>query len=159
MKITLITVGKIKEKYLRDALAEYTKRLSRYTGLTIVECPDEAVKETASDAEVRKAMDKEGISILQKLPSDAYVVALAIEGRQYSSVGLAKALQQKMTEGISHFVLIIGGSCGLSPSVLQRCDTKLSFSMLTFPHQLMRVIVLEQLYRCFRIIHHEPYHK
>ncbi len=159
MKMTLITVGKIKEKYLRDALAEYAKRLSRYTSLSILECPDEAVKETASDAEIRKALEKEGATILQKIPSDAYVIALALEGRQYSSVALAQALQKKMTEGISHFVFIIGGSCGLSPSVLQRCDTLLSFSELTFPHQLMRVIVLEQLYRCFRIIHHEPYHK
>ena len=95
MKMTLITVGKIKEKYLRDALAEYTKRLSRYTSLSILECPDEAVKETASDAEIRKALEKEGATILQKIPSDAYVIALALEGRQYSSVALAQALQKK----------------------------------------------------------------
>ena len=159
MKITLLTIGKLKENYLRDAVAEYLKRLGRYASLSVIECADEPIKEGASDGQTGIALAKEGRRILDRIPHDSYVTALAIGGRQYDSPGLADWMQKRMNEGCSHLTFIIGGSAGLDPAVLQRCDEQLSFSRLTFPHQLMRVILLEQLYRCFKIINHEPYHK
>ncbi|MDD7267871.1 MAG: 23S rRNA (pseudouridine(1915)-N(3))-methyltransferase RlmH [Lachnospiraceae bacterium] len=159
MKITLITVGKIKEAYFSQAIAEYSKRLGRYAQLKIEEVPDEKTDENMSLTETERLLEREGRRILDKIPERARVIALAIKGRTYSSEALADHLQGYMIGGESHLVFIIGGSLGLSREVMQRADEALSFSPMTFPHQLMRVILLEQIYRSFRIIRHEPYHK
>lgn len=159
MKITLITVGKIKEKYFTDAIAEYAKRLSRYCKLEIVEVADEKTPDGASESLENQIKEKEGERILSKIPENAYVIALAIEGKQLDSEELANKMEQWNVNGISHLVFVIGGSLGLSSKVLSRADFKLSFSKMTFPHQLMRVVLLEQIYRSFRIRNNEPYHK
>ena len=159
MKITLITVGKIKEKYFTDAIAEYAKRLSRYCKLEIIEVADEKTPDGASEALENQIKEKEGERIFSKVSDNAYVVALAIEGKQLSSEELADKMEKWNVSGISHLVFIIGGSLGLTPKVLNRADFKLSFSKMTFPHQLMRVVLLEQIYRSFRIRNNEPYHK
>ena len=159
MKITLITVGKIKEKYFTDAIAEYAKRLSRYCKLEIIEVADEKTPDSASEALENQIKEKEGERILSKVPDSAYVVALAIEGKQLSSEDLADKMEKWNVNGVSHLVFIIGGSLGLTPKVLNLADFKLSFSKMTFPHQLMRVVLLEQVYRSFRIRNNEPYHK
>lgn len=159
MKITVITVGKIKEKYFTDAIAEYVKRLSRYCKLDIVEVADEKTPDGASEALENQIKEKEGERILSKIPDGAYVVALAIEGKQLDSEELADKMEKWNVNGISHLVFVIGGSLGLTPKVLNRADFKLSFSKMTFPHQLMRVVLLEQIYRSFRIRNNEPYHK
>ena len=159
MKITLITVGKIKEKYFTDAIAEYAKRLSRYCKLEIIEVADEKTPDGASEALENQIKEKEGERILSKVPDSAYVIALAIEGKQLSSEELADKMEKWNVGGISHLVFIIGGSLGMTPKVLNRADYKLSFSKMTFPHQLMRVVLLEQIYRSFRIRNNEPYHK
>ncbi len=159
MKITLITVGKIKEKYFTDAIAEYAKRLSRYCKLEIVEVVDEKTPDGASEALENQIKEKEGERILSKVPDGAYVVALVIEGKQLDSEELADKMEKWNVNGVSHLVFIIGGSLGLTPKVLNRADFKLSFSKMTFPHQLMRVVLLEQIYRSFRIRNNEPYHK
>ena len=159
MKITLITVGKIKEKYFTDAIAEYAKRLSRYCKLEIVEVADEKTPDGASEALENQIKEKEGERILSKVSDSAYVIALAIEGKQLDSEELAEKMEKWNVSGISHLVFIIGGSLGLTPKVLNRADFKLSFSKMTFPHQLMRVVLLEQIYRSFRIRNNEPYHK
>ena len=159
MKITIICVGKIKEKFYRDAIDEYRKRLSRYAKLEIVEVVDEKTKDQASEAEDLMVKEKEGERILKNIKEDAYVVALAIEGKMYDSVALYNHLQTLGVNGKSHLTFVIGGSLGLSSQVLSRADEKLSFSPMTFPHQLMRVVLLEQIYRCFRIQNNEPYHK
>lgn len=159
MKITLITVGKIKEKYFTDAIAEYAKRLSRYCKLEMIEVADEKTPDGASESLENQIKEKEGERILTKIPDGACVVALAIEGKQLDSEALADKMEKWNVGGISHVVFIIGGSLGLSGKVLSRADFKLSFSKMTFPHQLMRVILLEQIYRSFRIRNHEPYHK
>ncbi len=159
MKITLITVGKIKEKYFTDAIAEYIKRLSRYCKLEIVEVADEKTPDGASEALENQIKEKEGERILAKVSDGAYVVALAIEGKQLDSEELAEKMEKWNVNGVSHLVFIIGGSLGLTPKVLNRADFKLSFSKMTFPHQLMRVVLLEQIYRSFRIRNNEPYHK
>ena len=159
MKITVITVGKIKEKYLKDAIAEYSKRLSRYCKLEILEVADEKTPDGASEIVEENIREKEGERILQKIPDGAFVVALAIDGKMLDSEELAGQMERWNVGGISHVVFLIGGSLGLAPTVLKRADYKLSFSKMTFPHQLMRVILLEQVYRSFRIRNHEPYHK
>ena len=159
MKITLITVGKIKEKYFTDAIAEYAKRLSRYCKLDMIEVADEKTPDGASEALENQIKEKEGERILAKVPDNAYVVALAIEGKQLDSEELADKMEKWNVNGISHLIFIIGGSLGLTPKVLNRADFKLSFSKMTFPHQLMRVVLLEQVYRSFRIRNNEPYHK
>ena len=159
MKITLITVGKIKEKYFTDAIAEYAKRLSRYCKLEIIEVADEKTPDGASEALENQIKEKEGERILSKVPDSAYVIALAIEGKQLSSEELADKMEKWNVNGVSHLVFIIGGSLGITPKVLNRADFKLSFSKMTFPHQLMRVVLLEQIYRSFRIRNNEPYHK
>ena len=159
MKITIICVGKIKEKFYRDAIDEYRKRLSRYAKLEIVEVVDEKTKDQASEAEDLMVKEKEGERILKNIKEDAYVVALAIEGKMYDSVALSNHLQTLGVNGKSQLTFVIGGSLGLSSQVLSRADEKLSFSPMTFPHQLMRVVLLEQIYRCFRIQNNEPYHK
>ncbi|MDD6550947.1 MAG: 23S rRNA (pseudouridine(1915)-N(3))-methyltransferase RlmH [Lachnospiraceae bacterium] len=159
MKITIACVGKVKEKFYRDAIAEYSKRLSRYTKLEIVEVKDEKTPENASEAEETKIKEIEGERLLSKIPDSAYVIALAIEGEELTSVKLAVKIEELVLTGKSHIVFVIGGSLGLSQAVMKRADYSLSFSRMTFPHQLMRVILLEQVYRSFRIINHEPYHK
>lgn len=159
MNITIVSVGKVKEKYLREAIDEYTKRLSRYCRLEIVEVPDEKTPDNASEKEELIIKDKEGEAILKHIKENTYVMALAIDGKQPSSEELADNIKALGVRGESNLVFIIGGSLGLSKSVLQRADYKLSFSKMTFPHQLFRVMLLEQIYRAFRIINGEPYHK
>lgn len=159
MKITLVTVGKIKEKFYQDAIAEYSKRLSRYCKLNIIEVPDEKTPDKASETVEEQIKEKEGQRILSKLSEDAYTIVLAIDGKNPDSVELAEKIQTLGVNGVSHIQFIIGGSLGLHDSVMKKADFKLSFSRMTFPHQLMRVILLEQVYRSYRIISGEPYHK
>ncbi|MBE5922355.1 MAG: 23S rRNA (pseudouridine(1915)-N(3))-methyltransferase RlmH [Lachnospiraceae bacterium] len=159
MKITLITVGKIKEAYFTGAIAEYKKRLGKYCNLEIVEVADEKTPDKASDAEEDLIKKKEAERILKHVRDDAYVITLEILGKQLSSTELADHIERLAVQGKSHIVFIIGGSLGLHESVSKRSDYKLSFSKMTFPHQLMRVVLLEQIYRSYRIINHEPYHK
>ena len=159
MKITVITVGKIKEKYLEDAIAEYSKRLSRYCKLEIIQVADEKTPDRASEVVETQIKDKEGERILSHIKDTAYVVALAIEGKMISSEELAELIDGLGVRGESHIQFVIGGSLGLSKKVLERADYKLSFSRMTFPHQLMRVILLEQIYRSYRIVNGEPYLK
>lgn len=159
MKITLITVGKIKEKYLVAAISEYTKRLSRYCKLEVIELADEKTPDRASEAEEEQIKEKEGERILKVIKEGAYVIALAIDGKMLSSEELSEKVEQLGVQGISHIAFLIGGSLGLDKQVLKRADFLLSFSKMTFPHQLMRVILLEQIYRGYRIMNGEPYHK
>lgn len=159
MKITVISVGKIKEKYFTGAIDEYAKRLSRYCKLELIEVADEKTPDGASEGLELQIKEKEGERILQKIPDGAFVVTLAIDGKMLDSEELANQMERWNVGGISHVVFLIGGSLGLAPTVLKRADYKLSFSKMTFPHQLMRVILLEQIYRSFRIRNHEPYHK
>ena len=159
MKITLITVGKIKEKYLKDAIAEYSKRLSKYCKLEIVEVADEKTPDQASENVERQIRHKEGERILRYVKDDAYVFTLEIGGTMLDSVAFAKKMETLGIQGKSHLIFIIGGSIGLGEEVLRRSDYALSFSKMTFPHQLMRVILLEQVYRGYRIIEGAPYHK
>ena len=159
MKITLITVGKIKEKYLKDAIAEYSKRLSRYCKLEIVEVADEKTPDNASATVEDAIRDKEGERILKYIKEDAYVITLEIAGKMLTSEEMAEKIEKRGVQGPSQIIFIIGGSIGLGREILKRSDYALSFSKMTFPHQLMRVILLEQIYRSYRIINHEPYHK
>ena len=159
MNITLVTVGKIKEKYFRDAIAEYQKRLSRYCKLDIVEVADEKTPDRASEVLENQIKQKEAERILKNIREDAYCIALIIDGKKRDSVNFAEHMEQLGLMGKSNIVFVIGGSLGLHESVVKRADEKFSFSDLTFPHQLMRVILLEQIYRCYRIINGEPYHK
>lgn len=159
MKITLVTVGKIKERYFEDAIKEYSKRLGRYCRLDIIQVQDEKTPDGAGQAMERQIKVKEGQRILSNIKDGAYVIALAIEGRMLSSEELASRLQKLGVDGISHIVFVIGGSLGLSDEVMRRADFALSFSKMTFPHQLMRVVLLEQVYRSYRIMAGEPYHK
>ena len=159
MHITLITVGKLKEKYLRDGINEYLKRLQAYAKIDIIELADEKEPYNASVAEEALIKAKEGERVKAKIKPDDYVIALEIDGISLDSPGLAKKIDSLATQGHSSLCFIIGGSLGLDDSVLKMADLKLSFSSLTFPHQLMRLILLEQLYRSFRIIKGEPYHK
>ena len=159
MKITLITVGKIKEKYLKDAIAEYSKRLSRYCKLEIVEVADEKTPDYASDTVEDAIRDKEGERIQKYIKEDAYVITLEIGGKMLTSEELSEKIEKLGVQGTSHIIFIIGGSIGLGKEVLKRSDYALSFSKMTFPHQLMRVILLEQIYRSYRIMKNVPYHK
>lgn len=160
MNIEVIAVGKIKEKYLRDALAEYEKRLRPYAKLKITELADERAPENLSEKDLQLVKEKEGQRILEKIKDDAFVVTLEILGRQMSSEDFAEFFQKEMLEGFGRdLVFVIGGSNGLSKYVMFRSDLALSFSEMTFPHQLMRVILLEQIYRAMKIIANEPYHK
>lgn len=159
MNIDIVCVGKLKERYLRDAIDEYRKRLSRFAKVCVVEVPDEKTPEHASDTLNAQIKAKEGERILRHLRDNAFVVALAIEGGQLTSEQLAARIAQWGLHGVSHLQFVIGGSLGLDPRVLGRADMLLSFSKMTFPHQLMRVILLEQIYRGFKINAHEPYHK
>lgn len=159
MKITVITVGKIKEKYLRDAIAEYSKRLSRYCKLEIIETPDEKTPDQASETEEEKIRAKEGERLLKHIKDDMYVITLEIGGKMLSSEEFARKMETLGVQGKSSIAFVIGGSIGLGKEVLKRSDYALSFSKMTFPHQLMRVILLEQVYRGYRIMNGEPYHK
>lgn len=159
MKISILCVGKIKEKYFSDAIKEYTKRLSRYVKLDIIEVPDEKTPDNASEKDEIIIKDKEAERLLKHLSDDDYLVALAIDGKQMDSVAFSKKLDQFGLKGEKHVVFVIGGSLGLAQSILTRANEKISFSKMTFPHQLMRVILLEQIYRGYRIIRNEPYHK
>lgn len=159
MNIDIVCVGKVKERYLRDAIDEYRKRLSRFAKVDAIEVADEKTPEYASDTLNAQIKEKEGERILKHLRDSAFVVALAIEGDQLTSEQLAARIAQWGLHGVSHLQFVIGGSLGLDPRVLRRANMLLSFSKMTFPHQLMRVILLEQIYRAFKINAHEPYHK
>ena len=159
MHITIICVGKIKEKYLTMAIDEYSKRLSRYCKLDVIEVTDEKTEENASEALNDIVKRKEGERILKQVKEDSYVITLEIGGKMLASPELASHISSLGVSGRGHITFIIGGSLGLSEAVSKRADYKLSFSKMTFPHQLMRVILLEQIYRSFRINSNEPYHK
>ncbi len=159
MKIDVIAVGRLKEKYLRDACAEYEKRLSRYCKLTLTEVSDEKTPEQGSDALNERIKELEAQRVLKHLKEDAFVVTLEIMGEEMDSEELAARIDRLTVSGVSHFQFVIGGSLGLSPLVTEKSRLHLSFSKLTFPHQLMRVMLLEQLYRSFKINTGEPYHK
>ena len=164
MKITLAVVGKIKEKYWNLAIDEYSKRLSRYTALNICQIADEPTPDHASLLQEKQIRDREGERLMKELSkydrsSDVRVIALAIDGKAYDSVSFSKHLDELQVGGYSHLIFVIGGSLGLSEDVLLRADEKISFSAMTFPHQMMRVILLEQIYRAQRISRNEPYHK
>ncbi len=159
MKITVIGVGRLKEKYWQAAIDEYSKRLSKYVKLDIIEVPDEKAPENLSAAEEEIVKKNEGERILKNIKDGAYVIALAINGKMLGSEELSEFLNERMVRGAGHIVFVIGGSLGLSKEVLDRADYKLSFSKMTFPHQMMRVILLEQFYRAVKIMKNEPYHK
>lgn len=159
MKITVLCVGKVKEKFYRDAIDEFAKRLSRYCKLEILEVNDEKTDEQASETEIRLVKEKEGERLLKNIKDDAYVITLCIDGKQLDSEELSEKIERLGIQGTSHIYFVIGGSLGLADAVVKRADYKLSFSKMTFPHQLMRVILLEQIYRSYRIMNNEPYHK
>lgn len=159
MKISIIVVGKIKEKFYKDAIAEYAKRLSRYCKLEILEVEDEKTPDSASDPEEQQIKEKEAERILKHIKEDAFVITLEIAGQMFDSVSFADKFEKLGVQGTSHIQFVIGGSLGLHESVCKRSNLAVSFSKMTFPHQLMRVILLEQIYRSYRIIHGEPYHK
>lgn len=159
MKITILAVGKVKERFYREAIEEFTKRLGRYCKLEIIEVADEKTPDGASQAAERQILAKEGVRLSKYLKEDAWICALAIEGKMLDSAGLSAQLGRLGLSGVSHIQFVIGGSLGLSDSILKQADFRLSFSKMTFPHQLMRVILLEQIYRAYRIMMKEPYHK
>ena len=159
MKITVLTVGKIKEKFYTAAIDEYSKRLSRYCKLNIIQVADEKTIENSTEKEMDIIKAKEGERILKNIPDDAFVITLEINGKMLDSEELADKINKLGIMGERHIVFVIGGSLGLHKDVSKRANFKLSFSKMTFPHQLMRVILLEQIYRSYRIINNEPYHK
>ena len=159
MQIDIICVGKEKEQYHRDAIAAYSKRLGRYCKLNILEVADEKTPEHASEGVERQIKAKEGERIAKHIKPGAYVIALAIDGQQVTSEGFARKIDQLGIQGVSHIQFVIGGSIGMDDAILRQANYKLSFSKMTFPHQLMRVILLEQVYRAYKINAHEPYHK
>lgn len=159
MEITIIAVGKLKEKYLKDGIAEYSKRMKSYANLKIIEVADEPAGNTLSDKEVEQVKIAEGNRILEKIPERAEVVALDLRGKQLTSEQFAEHIDETTTYGTSQIVYIIGGSHGLSDEVLKRTNLKVSFGKMTYPHQLMRLILVEQIYRAFKILSNEPYHK
>ena len=159
MKITVLCVGKIKEKYFTLGIEEYAKRLSRYCKLEIIEVPDEKTPDNASENEELQIKAKEGDKLLKHIKDTAYVIALAIEGKMLTSEELSEKMEQLGINGDSNVIFVIGGSLGLDQRILARADYKLSFSKMTFPHQMMRMVLLEQVYRGYRIMKGEPYHK
>ena len=159
MNIQIISVGKLKEKYLKLGIEEYTKRLGAYAKIDLVEVPDEKAPENLSEADMDIVKKKEGERILAKIGADTYVIALAIEGKMKTSEQLASDIESLMTYGRSKIAFVIGGSLGLHEDVMKRSDEKLSFSKMTLPHQLMKLVLVEQIYRAFRIMKGEPYHK
>ena len=158
MNIKIIGVGKLKEKYLVQAMQEYLKRLQAYAKVEVIELADEKAPENLSETQMMQIKDKEGERILAKIKDQEYVIALAIEGKNPSSEAFAQKIENLGIQGKSQLVFVIGGSLGLSPSVMQRSNAQISFGKMTFPHQLMRVMLTEQIYRAFRIIHNHPYH-
>ena len=159
MKISVIAVGKIKEKYLKDAITEYGKRLSRYCKLEVIEVADEKTPEQASEAVEESIRAKEGERLLKHIRDDMYVITLEIGGKMLTSEEFAEKIETLGVQGKSSIAFVIGGSIGLGKEVLRQSDFALSFSKMTFPHQLMRVVLLEQVYRGYRIVNGEPYHK
>lgn len=159
MKIKIVTVGKLKEKYLKDGIAEYSKRISRFATIEIIELADEKTPDRASDSENVKILDVEGNRILSKIGDREFVVVLAIEGKTLSSEELSKQLEQASINGFSTLTFVIGGSLGLSNEVKKRANLSVSFGRLTLPHQLMRLVLTEQIYRAFTIQQGSPYHK
>ncbi|NEZ44302.1 23S rRNA (pseudouridine(1915)-N(3))-methyltransferase RlmH [Paenibacillus alvei] len=159
MNIQLVCVGKLKEKYLVQGIAEYSKRLAPYVKFQVSEVPDEQAPEKMSDAELEQVKDREGERILGHIKQDAHVVALTIDGQLWSSEDLASQLDRLATYGTSNVAFVIGGSNGLSDAVLRRANSKLSFGRMTLPHQLMRLVLVEQIYRAVKINRGEPYHK
>lgn len=159
MNVKIITVGKLKEKYLKDGIAEYAKRLQKFSKFEIIEVPDEKAPEQLSQAEMNKIMEKEGERILSKIKDRDYVFALAIKGKERSSEELAQEIEKLTVSGKSDLTFIIGGSLGLDPAVLKRANTEISFGRFTLPHQLMRLVLTEQIYRAFMINQGSPYHK
>ncbi|WP_079710178.1 23S rRNA (pseudouridine(1915)-N(3))-methyltransferase RlmH [Paraliobacillus ryukyuensis] len=157
MNITIISVGKLKEKYLKQGIEEYVKRLGSYATINLVEVPDEKAPENLSDAQMTEVMNKEGERILAKINPDSYVITLEIQGKQLTSEGLAQKMDELAIHGKSKIAFVIGGSLGLSEAVRKRSDFALSFSKMTLPHQLMRLVLVEQIYRGFRINRGEPY--
>ena len=159
MNIRILSVGKIKEKYLRDGIAEYTKRLGRYCKVSFSQVSDEKTPDGASEAQEEAIRKIEGERLLKQMKDSDYVIALALDGKMMDSPTLASHLEKLVVQGNSTIDFVIGGSLGLSDEVLRRAYEKLCFSLMTFPHQLMQMILLEQIYRSYRIINHEPYHK
>ncbi|MGG1519011.1 23S rRNA (pseudouridine(1915)-N(3))-methyltransferase RlmH [Paenibacillus oryzisoli] len=159
MQIQILAVGKLKERYLVDGIAEYVKRLGSYAKMQLIEVPDEKAPENMSPAEEQQVRVKEGERLLAKLAPDVYVVALAIDGEMWTSEQLASSLDKLATYGRSQVAFVIGGSLGLSSELLRRADMRLSFGRMTLPHQLMRLVLVEQIYRAMRINRGEPYHK
>ncbi|MGE7112067.1 23S rRNA (pseudouridine(1915)-N(3))-methyltransferase RlmH [Lysinibacillus sp. NPDC047702] len=159
MNITIVSVGKLKEKYLKMGIDEYAKRLGSYAKMDIIEVPDEKAPEQLSDAEMEIVKKKEGERILSKISPDTYVIALAINGKMKTSEQMAADLESLMTYGKSKIAFVIGGSLGLHDEVLKRADEQQSFGKMTLPHQLMKLVLVEQIYRSFRIMKGEPYHK
>lgn len=159
MNYTILCVGKIKEKFYRDAVNEYCKRLSRYANVQILEVADEKTPDGASTTEEEQIRLREADRLLSKIKDPMYVIALDLKGKEYDSVAFSKHLEKMMIQGNSHLAFVIGGSLGLHPALLSRADESICFSKMTFPHQLMRVILCEQLYRANRIRMNEPYHK
>ncbi|MEF3353663.1 23S rRNA (pseudouridine(1915)-N(3))-methyltransferase RlmH [Paenibacillus sp. GYB006] len=159
MFIQIISVGKLKEKYLVQGIQEYAKRLAPYIKFQVIEVPDEKAPENMSDAEIQNVKDREGEKILGHIKGDAHVIALALDGQLWSSEDLAAEIDKLATYGTSHIVFVIGGSNGLSNVVLRRAQQRLSFGRMTLPHQLMRLVLVEQIYRSVKINRGEPYHK
>ncbi len=159
MRVTLICVGKLKETYLKDATEEYLKRISKYSSVEVIEVADEKLKADSNNALDEQVKLREAERILKFIDEKDYLVALAIEGKMLSSIDFSFFIQNNMAHGVSNIKFVIGGSLGLHASVVKRANYSLSFSKMTFPHQLMRVILLEQVYRAFRIAGNEPYHK
>ncbi len=159
LSITVIAVGKIKEKYFTDAIAEYSKRLCRYCNLNIIEVKDEPTPDNPSERERALVLEKEGARIADKLPKSGCVAALCIEGKEYDSEGFSEFIEKSAVEGGGNLTFVIGGSMGISEEIKKRANYKISFSRMTFPHQLMRVILLEQTYRAFNISSGGKYHK
>lgn len=161
MNITILCVGKLKENYWKDAIAEYAKRLSKYVKFEIIEVEDEkmAEKERGNDTLEQLAMEKEAIRMEKYIKENTHLVALAIEGKKYDSVAFSKKIESIGLSGSSHITFIIGGSLGIFDALKRRCNDQISFSDMTFPHQMMRVILVEQIYRAYRIMNNEPYHK
>lgn len=159
MKITILCVGKIKERFFREGIAEYKKRLSKYCKLEVVEVADEKTPDRASEAEEQKIKGKEAERLEKYIKKDAYIVVLVIEGEMLDSVELAEKIDKLGIGGKSHLMFVIGGSLGLDDIIIKQADYKLSFSKMTFPHQMMRMILMEQIYRSYRILKNEPYHK
>jgi len=159
MKIQIICVGKLKEKYLKDGISEYSKRLSRFCNLEIIELSDEKIPQNPSEAECLKVIETEGSEIMKRINKDSYVISLCVEGKPLTSEAFANKFSEITLSGKSSITFIIGGSLGLSQEIKKKSDFRLSFSSFTFPHQLMRLVLTEQIYRAFKINANEEYHK